>query len=87
MLKVGYKPSFLRALNALDPTLQEEVIEKIELFKDRKNHPILRVHKLKGRLSGTWSFSVNFKYRIIFQYLDKKTALLLDIGDHRVYDE
>lgn len=87
MLRVSYKPSFVRKLNALPEDLREEVIKKIALFKDPNNHRVLRVHKLKGGLTGTFGFSVNFKYRIIFEYESKGIAILLAIGDHHVYDE
>lgn len=84
---VHSKPSFLRALKKLHPALQEEALEKIELFGNTKNHKQLKVHKLKGELKNRHSFSVNYQYRILFQYLDKtkKEAVLLIIGDHDVY--
>jgi proteic killer suppression protein len=30
--------------------------------------PSNRLHKLKGKLRGTWSVSINIKYRIIFKF-------------------
>ncbi|MBL4644634.1 MAG: hypothetical protein JKX80_02085 [Candidatus Pacebacteria bacterium] len=86
-MRVQYKPSFLRALKKLHPEFQEEIIEKIELFKDPKNHEQLKVHQLKGMFKKHYGFSVDYRYRIIFQYLDKtkKEAVLLIIGDHDVY--
>lgn len=86
MIAVLFAPSFLRQLKLLESSLQEEVIEKIELFKDSKNHKALRVHKLNGRLRGRWSFSVNYRFRIVFYYASKKEAFFLAVGDHSVYD-
>lgn len=88
-MQVHYKPSFLYALKKLHPELKEEVIEKIELFKDSKNHKQLKVHKLKGTFKKHYGFSVNYQYRILFLYLDKKKseAVLLTIGDHDVYKD
>lgn len=68
--------------------LQEEVKQKIDLFAENPHHLFLKTHKLKGRLQRFWSFSVNYKDRIVFQYEKhegKKRAALLAIGDHRVY--
>ena len=84
-MEVSYLPSFAKKLKSLETALQEEIMEKIELFKDEKNHKQLKVHKLHGVLSGRYSFSVNFKTRIIFSYLSKKDAVLLAVGDHEVY--
>jgi mRNA-degrading endonuclease YafQ of YafQ-DinJ toxin-antitoxin module len=88
MLEVEYAPEFIRTWKKLPEDLQDEAIDRIELFKDRTHHAMLKVHKLSGRQKGKWSFSVNFKYRIIFMYArgDKNTAQLLDIGDHSVYE-
>lgn len=85
MLRVYLKPSFVRQFDALPPELQEEAVEKIELFEDPKQHRSLRVHKLKGALAEKYSFSVNFRYRILFEYESKKVVVLLAIGDHDVY--
>ena len=84
-IKVLYRPEFIRIYNKLENTLQEEVREKISEFKDRSNHHRLKVHKLHGRLRGVCSFSVNYKYRIFFEYIDKNIAAIVSIGDHDVY--
>ena len=72
--------------NSLEKDLQNEVYEKIELFKNKGNHAQLKVHKLKGELKNKYSFSVNYKIRIVFEYILSKTEVaLLSIGDHDVY--
>ena len=85
MIQLIYAQAFVRAMKRLPNDLQEEALEKIELFRIEKNHTHLKVHKLKGRLEGRFSFSVNFKVRIIFQYLSPKKTVLLSIGDHDIY--
>ena len=84
-MEVHFKPIFVRQFNKLDPALQEEVQEKIELLKNTDNHKQLKVHKLKGRLLGTYSFSVNYQTRIVFMYESKQSTVLLAVGDHDVY--
>ena len=86
-MKVSFKPTFIRQFKRLDFGLQQEVNEKIELLKDRENFAQLKVHKLHGRLAGRYSFSVNYKTRIVFCYLSKNEVALLAIGDHAVYDK
>lgn len=84
-MKVYFKPTFVRKLKSLELDLQDEVIEKIELFKDEKKHKQLKIHKLHGVLSGKYSFSVNYKTRIIFFHLAKNEVVLLTVGDHEIY--
>lgn len=84
-ISIVYTPRFAKQIKTLDPQLQEETIQKIELFKNIKNHKQLKVHKLKGYFSGRYSFSVNYKFRIVFSYLSKKEAVLLALGNHEIY--
>ena len=87
MMRIAYSRRFLRDFARLHKDLQKEVVEKVELFKDPRNHRSLRVHKLKGKLEGRFGFSVNYKFRILFQYVSKRTreVVLLTVGDHDVY--
>lgn len=86
MLRLGYKPAFLRQFKKLPTTLREEATEKIGRFRENPQDPVLHVHKLKGSMKGRLSFSVNYAYRIVFIYTDENTVVLLAIGDHSVYD-
>ena len=85
MIQISFKPTFVKQMNKLEKELVEEVFEKIELFKNEKNHKLLKVHKLHGKLSEHFSFSVNYKFRIVFKYERKSQVVFLDIGDHDIY--
>lgn len=84
-MEIEYKPTFIKQYACFENSLKEEIKEKIELFRNGKNHKQLKVHKLKGKLSKYYSFSVNYKYRIVFIYQSRSRAALLAIGDHDVY--
>lgn len=86
MICIAFKPAFLRTLKKLPLLLQEEVKQRIKEFELNPEKASLKVHKLSGRLKGTWSFSVNYKYRIVLEFIDDHTAVLLDVGDHTVYN-
>ncbi len=86
-MEVAFKPSFLRQFKKLPIALQEEAHEKIALFKNPRNHSLLKVHKLKGGLAGKFSFSVNYRYRIVFVWeVAGQSAIFFAIGDHAVYE-
>jgi mRNA-degrading endonuclease YafQ of YafQ-DinJ toxin-antitoxin module len=84
-IEIAYAPSFIRQWKLLPEALQDEALEKIELFKNRENHKVLKVHKLNGRLQEFYGFSVNYKFRIMFEYGEENTAFLLKIGSHDIY--
>ena len=85
-MKISYLPTFVKKFDALEAGLQKEILEKIELFKSISNHKRLNVHKLHGRFKNRYSFSVNYKYRILFAHLSKEEVVLMTVGDHSIYD-
>lgn len=86
-MEVSFAPQFRRQFKKLPRQLQEETLEKIALFKDTQQHKKLRVHILQGKLAKRWSFSVNYRFRIVFMWERRNaSAIFLAIGDHTVYD-
>lgn len=82
---IRYKPSFVREFKKLSVELQSEALERIELFKDQRNHEKLKTHKLHGKLKEFYSFSVTYSHRIVFSYESEDTVVFLAIGDHTIY--
>jgi len=85
MLNLVYTTVFLKEFNNLELSLQEEILEKTALFCNKNNHKNLKVHKLHGVLKNRYSFSINYKVRIVFKYLSPNEVALLDVGDHDLY--
>lgn len=87
MIKIYFSNSFEKDLRSLEEDLQDEVFEKVEMLKNRSNHNALKVHKSKGALVDKYSFSVNYKFRIIFDYMKgaKGEIRLHAIGGHEIY--
>ena len=72
---ISYKPSFVREFKKLPSELQEETLERIDLFRNVENHKKLKAHKLKGRLKNFYSFSVTYSHRIVFSYESKEEVV------------
>ena len=86
MFEIVISKQFARQFRKLDAHLKDEVIEKLELLKDPVNHQSLKVHKLNGRLANKYSFSVNYKIRVVFSYPVPTEIFLLLVGSHEVYN-
>ena len=86
MIEVRFKPGFIRQYKKLPKALREEVQEKIQMFRQDPRHPQLKIHKLGGSLEGALSFSVNYKFRIVYEWHQHDVAVLLAVGDHSVYE-
>lgn len=85
-MKIHASSAFLRKLKEADNTLQEEILEKIDLLKDKRNYERLKVHKLHGKFKKYYSFSVNYKIRIIFIRMENDDIVLSSIGSHEIYE-
>lgn len=86
MVTVGFTQEFFRRLKRLDLRLQEIAFEKIELFRNKNNHRRLEVHKLHGKYAGFFSFSIDRKNRIMFEWISNEEARLHTVGDHSIYE-
>jgi addiction module RelE/StbE family toxin len=90
-LKVlAFAPSFKRAYKSTvrrRPDLQPKILGKLRLLSADPFDASLRTHKLKGRLAGAWSCSVEYDCRIVFDFVEnpdsgEEEILLIDIGTH-----
>ena len=55
------------------------------MFIENPYDPRLKTHKLSGELEGYYSFSINFSLRVLFEFIDERTAGFIDLGTHEVY--
>ncbi len=85
MIRIEYGTHFKKAFTKLSPEIQQRAYEKEVIFRENMFHPSLRTHKLKGELSECWSFSVTYKYRVLFTWIDSARVGFIDIGTHNIY--
>lgn len=84
-MKVLYSPCFVRRYKKLPDKIKDLIEDNEKIFLKNPFDKRLKTHKLTGKLKGFWSFSVSYKYRIIFEFTDKDTVYLHSIGTHRIY--
>lgn len=81
-MRIEHIPRFKRAFKKLPRNIQQIAWRKIEIFSQTQFHPSLKTHKLA--VEDLWAFSVDFKHRIVFQFVDDY-IVLVNIGDHSIY--
>jgi len=80
--------AFIRAARRFvrkNPLVAEDLRAALELLAEDAFHPLLRTHKLKGKLEGSWACSAGYDLRIVFeftQYEGSEAILLETIGTH-----
>lgn len=83
-MKIFYHPTFKKTYFELSGEIKKKAEKREEAFRKNPLNPQLKTHKLHGKLSHLWSFSVDLKYRIIFEW-DGQDIIFLEIGDHSLY--
>lgn len=84
-MKVYPSKQFQKSFKKLPTDIQHIAIKKDKLFRDNPHSPQLKTHKLKGKLSVFWAYSVKLSYRVVFEFIDDQTVLYHDIGTHDIY--
>ena len=84
-MQIAYSTSFKKEYKAWqkkNPDKTELLIKAINLFIEDPFHPLLRTHKLKGKLKECYAFSVAYDLRIIFYFEDAEHAIFIALGTH-----
>jgi mRNA-degrading endonuclease YafQ of YafQ-DinJ toxin-antitoxin module len=65
------------------PEMEPVYIKALRLIEANPHRPSLRLHALKGRLSGLHSVSINMSFRITMEMIiSDKDIILINVGDH-----
>ncbi|MFC1663900.1 type II toxin-antitoxin system mRNA interferase toxin, RelE/StbE family [Patescibacteria group bacterium] len=84
-MKIYYSSKFAREYRKLPLKIKKIAEKKEQIFKKNHFDKRLKTHKLKGSLIGFLSFSINQKYRIIFEFANSKKVWFHSVGEHYIY--
>ena len=84
-MQVFYSSRFSRQYKKLSQEIRIKASEKEIIFRTNPFARQLNTHKLGGDLSGLWAFSVDYKTRIIFEFISSDEIRFHTIGGHEVY--
>ena len=84
-MEIFYSSHFARSYKKLPKSIKDSAEKREKIFRKNWQDTILETHKLKGKFSSFWSFSINNKYRIIFEVVNENTIHFHEVGDHDIY--
>jgi proteic killer suppression protein len=65
------------------PQLRGQYLKTLNLLEANPFHPSLRLHPLKGRLTGLHSVSINLSQRITLELVIEQGRIIpVNVGDH-----
>ncbi|MBN3905425.1 MAG: type II toxin-antitoxin system mRNA interferase toxin, RelE/StbE family [Nostoc sp. NMS1] len=90
MREIAWSSKSLRAFKRMvrqNPQLRSMIEETLEQLAADPFHPTLKTHKLSGEFAGIWACSIDYNYRILFEFVahpeeGEEAILLLNLGDH-----
>lgn len=85
-MKIYYSTKFGKEYKKLPKQIKLVAERKEKLFRENPFSLQLKTHKLTGKLKDYWSFSIDYRYRIIFEFADKDIVWFHSVGTHTVYD-
>ncbi len=84
-MKIYYSTKFGKEYKKLPKKIKLAAEKKENLFREDPFSPQLKTHRLTGKLKDYWSFSIDYQYRIIFEFADKDIIWFHSIGTHTIY--
>lgn len=84
-MKIIYSSKFIKEYKKLPEEIKITAEFKEKIFRNNPFNKILNTHKLSGKLKEFWSFSINNKYRIIFELEKNNLIYFHSVGDHSIY--
>ena len=86
MVQLQYSSKYLSSRAKFlknNQNLFDKTTKAISLFVDNPQHPSLNLEKLKA--SSYWTIRIDKGNGIFFVWINKTTALFIDIGKHDIY--
>ncbi|MDO8552246.1 MAG: type II toxin-antitoxin system mRNA interferase toxin, RelE/StbE family [bacterium] len=76
---------FRRKFKKLPEEVKRCAKEREVIFRDDPFNPKLETHKLHGKYSKFWAFSITNRYRIMFDFLPDGSVAFVDVDTHDMY--
>ena len=82
---IYYSSKFEKEYKRLPLVVKKLAEKKEKLFRENPHSPVLKSHQLSGRLKTYWSLSINYQYRIIFEFNNEREVWFHSVGTHEIY--
>ena len=85
-MKIYYSSKFAKEYRKLSANIKLKAEKREKIFRKDPFDPRLKTHKLKGILQDYLSFSIDYQYRIIFEFRSETVVWFHSVGTHEIYE-
>ena len=84
-MKIYYSSKFAKEYKRLPRKVKTSAENKEKIFRLDPFNQQLKTHRLTGRLKDYYSFSIDYQYRIIFEFIGRDIVWFHSVGTHEIY--
>jgi addiction module RelE/StbE family toxin len=84
-MKIIYSTKFAKEYKRLPLKVKKLAEKKETILRKEPFESSLKTHKLTGKLKEYYSFSIDYQYRIIFEFAEKNVVWFHSVGTHEIY--
>lgn len=84
-MTIYYSSKFAKEYKKLPSKVKLSAQKREKIFRIDPFNPQLKTHKLTGKLKEYYSFSIDYQYRIIFEFIEKDIVWFHLVGTHEIY--
>ena len=81
-MKIRFSKKFNKQLGKLPMKQQNRFWSRLELWQEDPNNPLLRLHKLEGKLANYYSINVTGDIRALYEIIGDEVYIYDMIGTH-----
>lgn len=80
-MNIVFHKQFKKKFKKLTPKVQNQFLDRLELFTRNNFHPTLKNHAVHGAFEDCRSINVTGDYRAIYK-IEKESVIFITIGTH-----
>jgi len=81
-MTILYSEKFKKNFKKLPQKIKDQFETRLDIFIKDPSNSILKIHPLKGYLTGLRAFSITGDYRVIYRILNQESVKFINIGTH-----
>lgn len=81
-MQIRFSKQFRKQYQRLPKPLQQTTRRRLELWQEDPMNPLLRVHRLSGRLQHLYSLSVTGDLRVLYELIGDEIVIFQMVGTH-----
>jgi len=82
-MQVEYSRRFIKELRRAPRKIQIAFYERLQIFIEDPQHPLLHLHELEGRLKNCYGLNITGDWRAVYEDLeDGSVVFFIMIGTH-----